>query len=132
MLLKIANGLNRRPSELLSEVDADKQIAVLRRDDRLCLMMNRETEMEHLVGMIPRNRLDVGRVRLETGDSIHFDPSVEHRWVAGRAKPATLTCFLMIPPRLQADLVSRLAAATSDGSQPESIDAAPDAVAELQ
>jgi len=91
-----------------------------------------KTEMEHLVGMIPRNRLDVGRVRLETGDSIHFDPSVEHRWVAGRAKPATLTCFLMIPPRLQADLVSRLAAATSDGSQPESIDAAPDAVAELQ
>ncbi len=70
MLLKIANGLNRRPSELLSEVDADKQIAVLRRDDRQCLMMNRETEMEHLVGMIPRNRLDVWRVRLETGDSI--------------------------------------------------------------
>ncbi len=172
VLLKIANGLNRLPSELLSEVDADKQIAVLRRDDRQCLMMNRETEMEHLVGMIPRNRLDVWRVRLEagrgagrvgtdawrfsgeiillvedgcveaqigtekyvleTGDSIHFDPSVEHRWVAGRGKSVTLTCFIMIPPGLQVDLVSRLAATTSDGSQPESIDAAPDAVAELQ
>jgi len=69
---------------------------------------------------------------LETGDSIHFDPSVEHRRVAGRGKPATLTCVIMIPPRLQADLVSRLAAATSDGSQPASIDAAPDAGAELQ
>ncbi len=55
VLLKIASGLNRLPSELLSEVDADKQIGVLSRDDRQCLMMNRETEMEHLVGMIPRN-----------------------------------------------------------------------------
>ena len=67
VLLKIANGLNRRPSELLSDSDAEKQIAVLRRNDRQNLKMGTDTQLEHLVGMIPRNRLDVWRVRVEPG-----------------------------------------------------------------
>ncbi len=156
VLLKIASGLNRRPSELLTEADAEKQIAVLRNSDRQRLAMNTNTKMEHLVGMIPRNRLDVWRVRiepgfgagrpgkdawqfngemvilveegnleaeigsesfvLEAGDSIHFDPSIPHRWLAGPGEPTTLMVLAMIPPRLQADLVSRIAMATSGGA----------------
>jgi putative SOS response-associated peptidase YedK len=70
VLIKVANGLNRRPSELLSEADTEKQIAVLRRDDRQHFLMNKETQMEHLVGMIPRNKLDVWRVRIEAGRGV--------------------------------------------------------------
>ena len=152
VLLKVANGLNRRPSELLAEADADRQVALLRRDDRQHLAMNKDTHLEHLVGMIPRNRLDLWRVQLEpgrgagregtdawrfngelvimvedgqidatvgedtyvldVGDSLHFDPSIPHRWVAGGGKTATILCFAMIPSRLQADLVSRIATST--------------------
>jgi transcriptional regulator with XRE-family HTH domain len=156
VLLKIASGLNRRPSELLTDGDGEKQIAVLRRADRQRLAMNKDTKMEHLIGMLPRNRLDVWRVRLkagrgagrpgmdawkfngemvilveegcleveigsesfvlESGDSIHFDPNISHRWIAGAGKPAIVTTLSMIPPRLQADLVSRITMATSGGS----------------
>ena len=156
VLLKIASGLNRRPSELLTESDSEKQIAVLRSGDRQRLAMNTHTRMEHLIGMIPHNRLDVWRVRiepghgagrpgmdawrfngemvilveegcleaeiggesfvLEAGDSIHFDPSISHRWIAGAGGAATLTVLAMIPPRLQADLVSRITMATSGGA----------------
>lgn len=156
VLLKIANGLNRRPSELLTDHDAEKQVAVLRRGDRQRLALNKDTIIEHLIGMIPRNRLDVWRVRLdagrgagrpgteawqfngemvilveegcieaeigtesfvlEAGDSLHFDPILSHRWIAGAGKPATLMCLAMIPSRLQADLVSRVAMATANES----------------
>ena len=161
VLLKIANGLNRRPSELLTEGDGEKQIAVLRRSDRQNICLNTESNLEHLIGMIPRNRLDVWRVRmpagrgagrpgtdawrfngevvilvedgcieaeigsesfvLEAGDSIHFDPSISHRWIAGGGKPAIVMCLAMIPSRLQADLVSRIAMATA-GEAVESVD----------
>jgi hypothetical protein len=109
--------------------------------------------MEHLVGMLPRNKLDVWRVRieagrgvgrpgtvawqfhgelvilvedgcveaeigteslvLEAGDSIHFDSNIPHRWIAGAGKPAVLMVLAMIPSRLQADLVSRIASASA-------------------
>jgi transcriptional regulator with XRE-family HTH domain len=67
VLLKVANGLNRRPSELLSEVDVGRQVTVMRRDDRNSLSMKDKGTVEHLVGMIPRNKLDVWRVRIEPG-----------------------------------------------------------------
>lgn len=118
VLLKVAHGLNRRPSELLEEVDAGKQMAILRRADHKNLATSEDSVLEQLIGTIPRNRLDVWWVRLkagrgpgrpgtdawsfkgefvilvesgcievemggesvfvETGDSIHFDPSVPH------------------------------------------------------
>ena len=151
VLIKVANGLNRRPSELLEEIDVGKQVAILRRKDRQRLSPSEHTKLEHLVGMIPRNRLDVWRVHLqagrgagrpgtdawqfhgemvllveqgcieielgdesyviEAGDSIHFDSSLPHRWIAGREKPASLIALVMLPERLQSDLISRAAEA---------------------
>ena len=155
VLIKVANGLNRRPSELLEEIDVGKQVAILRRKDRQRLSPSEHTELEHLVGMIPRNRLDVWRVHLEpgrgagrpgtdvwnfsgelvilveegcievelsgesylveAGDSIHFDSSTPHRWVAGRGKSAKVTTLAMIPERLHADAKSRAAAVAVSG-----------------
>lgn len=67
VLLKVAHGLSRRPSELLAEVDVGKQVAVLRRDERQHLAIKDRGELEHLVGAIPRNRLDVWRIRMQPG-----------------------------------------------------------------
>jgi transcriptional regulator with XRE-family HTH domain len=153
VLLKVANGLNRRPSELLAEVEVASQVAVVRREERQIFTVKEAAVLEHLVGMIPRNRLDVWRVDLEPGrgagysgdawqfngemvlscdsgrlecelagdgfelgpgDTIHFDTSTPHRWVAGGGKPARITVFVLLPERLQGDLMARLAAAAAD------------------
>lgn len=150
ILIKVANGLNRRPSELLEEVDVGKQVSILRQADRQTLAMSKHTRLEHLVGMIPQNKIDVWRVLLEpgrgpgrdgtdawkfkgemvlfveegcleidlageshlieAGDSIHFDTTLSHRWIAGRGEPASVIVVMMLPKRLQADLISRAAA----------------------
>ncbi len=150
ILIKVANGLNRRPSELLEEVDVGKQVSILRQADRQTLTMSKHTRLEHLVGMIPQNKLDVWRVLLEpgrgagrdgtdawkfkgemvlfveegcievdlageshlieAGDSIHFDTDLSHRWIAGRGESARIIIVVMMPERLQADLISRAAA----------------------
>ncbi len=152
VLLKVANGLNRRPSELLAEVDVGRQVAVMRRDERQSLLVKDRVEIEHLIGMIPRNKLDVWRVRIEpgmgagmkgtdawqfdgemvilveegrvdveiagekfvvaAGDSIHFDPSLPHSWVAGGELPAQVIVLAAIPERLQGILMERITAAT--------------------
>jgi len=65
VLLKVANGLNRRPSELLAEVETGSQVSVLRSLDRQELTIEGRAKLEHLASMIPRNRLDVWRVDLE-------------------------------------------------------------------
>jgi len=151
VLLKVASGLNRRPSELLEDIEAGKQVSVSRRNDRKPLATSEATEVEHLIGMIPHNRLDAWRVSLgagrgagragtdawhfpgelailveegciefesggeshliETGDSVHFDSSIPHRWVAAQGKPAKLVVIGVLPERLQADLMLRIAAA---------------------
>jgi len=151
VLLKVANGLNRRPSELLAEVDVGRQVAVTRRDERQTLAVKDKGAIEHLVGMIPRNKLDVWRVRVEpgvgagmdggqpwqfhgevvilveegvvdveiggesfvvgAGDSIHFDPNLPHRWVAGGEKLAQAIVLATVPERLQGDLMERISAA---------------------
>ena len=67
VLLKVAHGLSRRPSELLAEVDVSDQIAVLRRDDRQTFDIKGRGKLEHLIGMIPRNRIDLWRAVLEPG-----------------------------------------------------------------
>jgi len=67
VLIKVANGLNRRPSELLEEVEAGNEVSILRRKDRKRLSVNAHAEIEHLVGMISHNRLDVWRIRLGAG-----------------------------------------------------------------
>lgn len=151
VLLKVANGLNRRPSELLAEVDVGRQVAIMRRDERPSLSVNDMGGIEHLVGMIPRNKLDVWRARLEPGvgagmadqepwkfngevvilveqgmldctvgeehyqvgpgDSIHFDPSIPHRWIAGGEKSAQVVVIAAIPQRMQGELMERISAA---------------------
>lgn len=65
VLLKVANGLNRRPSELLAEIEAGKKVAVLRKADRPEVTIENRARLEHLAGLIPRNRLDFWRVHLE-------------------------------------------------------------------
>jgi len=148
VLLKIANGLNRRPSELLADGDVGEQLVVLRLDERQRLSVKGRGELEHLNGMIPHNRLDSWRVRLEpgrgpgvdgdpwhfdgevvlviedgrldveiaedshvlgVGDSIHFDSSLPHSWYAGGGSSATVLVMLLLPERLQGDLMSRIA-----------------------
>lgn len=151
VLLKVANGLQRRPSELLAEVEAGQQVAVLRRDERPRAQLGDGGAIEHLVGPIPRGQLDVWRVRLEPGigvgqpgsqpwqfhgevavivedgaveaviageryaldrgDSLHFDPTLPHRWFAGGEKTATVLVAAHLPDRLHADLATRMARA---------------------
>lgn len=67
VLLKVANGLNRRPSELLDDADEGKQVAILRSEDRRRLFLSEHAEIEHLIGMTPHNRLDVWRIHLKPG-----------------------------------------------------------------
>ena len=148
VLLKVAHGLNRRPSELLAEVDVGRQVAVMRRDDRPTLAIDARGAIEHLVGAIPRNKLDLWRARMAPGvgagmdgqdpwefdgeivllveegllradiggevfeigpgDSIHFDPSIPHRWIATGEKPAQVVVVAIFPERLQGDLMERI------------------------
>jgi len=152
VLLKVANGLSRRPSELLAEVDVGRQVAVMRRDERQSLSVKDRANIEHLIGMIPRNKLDVWRIRIEpgigagmtgtdawqfdgemvilveeglvdveiggekfviaAGDSIHFDPSLPHRWVASGELTAQVMVLATLPERLQGDLMERFTSAT--------------------
>ncbi len=50
------------------------------------------------------------------GDSIHFDPSLPHRWVAGGEKAAQAVIVATIPERLQGDLMERITAAAGSSS----------------
>ena len=148
VLLKVANGLNRRPSELLAEVEVEKQVGILRAADRLEIAVEGRGRLEHLAPTIPRNRTDVWRVHLEpnmgagtedgpwefhgelmitveageleleincekyqisTGDSIQFDTSLPHRWIASGGRPARIVIFVLLPERLQGDVISRIA-----------------------
>ena len=52
---------------------------------------------------------------VETGDSIHFDSSMSHSWVAGRGQPAKVTVIAIIPEHLHADARSRAAAVAVSG-----------------
>ena len=52
---------------------------------------------------------------VEASDSIHFDSSVPHKWVAGREKPATVVAVAMIPEHLQADIKMRESAVAVAG-----------------
>ena len=148
VLLKVANGLNRRPSELLAEVEVEKQVGVLRAADRLEIAVEGRGKLEHLAPTIPRNRTDVWRVHLEpdmgagikdgpwefhgelmimvedgeldleingekyqisTGDSIQFDTNQPHRWTASGGQSARVVIFVLLPERLQGDVISRIA-----------------------
>lgn len=165
VLLKVANGLNRRPSELLAEVDVGRQVAVMRRDERPSLSVDDKGAIEHLVGMIPRNKLDIWRVRIEAGvgagmqggepwqfsgemvilveegrvdvevggedfevgpgDSIHFDPSLPHRWIAGGEKPAQAVIMAILPERLRGNLLDQITRAAGSGLLDASIFGSP-------
>ncbi len=166
VLLKVANGLSRRASELLSAVDVGRQYSVMRRGERQCLSIKDKGAIEHLVGTIPRNKLDVWRIRIEpgvgvgvgvgmgmgvgmagtdswqfrgeivilveegrieveigdeefvieSGDSIHFDPSLPHRWVAAGDRSAQAIVLATIPERFQGDLMERITSVTGANS----------------
>lgn len=73
VLLKVSNGLNRRPSELLAEVEVANQYSVLNKGERQCVSIGDRAKVEHLIGMIPRNRLDVWRVELQPGVGAGID-----------------------------------------------------------
>jgi transcriptional regulator with XRE-family HTH domain len=163
VLLKVANGLNRRPSELLAEVEVAEQVSILRRDDRQRAQFGDGGQIEHLIGPLPRSQLDVWRVRLEAGfgvgmsgtepwqfhgevalivedgtievvvgdetygvargDSVHFDPSVPHRWVAGGGKPAMVLVTAILPERVHVDLAMRIARAATNPGDPYCLNA---------
>jgi transcriptional regulator with XRE-family HTH domain len=156
VLLKVAHGLSRRPSELLAEVDVGRQVAVTRRDERQSLTLKERGAIEHLIGMIPRNKLDVWRVRLEpgigagmagtapwqfhgeivilveegimnvevggeafvvaSGDSIHFDSSLPHRWIAGDGMAAQAVVLTTMPESLQGELMERITQAAGSAN----------------
>lgn len=151
VLLKVAHGLNRRPSELLTESNIENQVAIARAKDQKRVTIRERVDLVHLIGMISHNRLDAWRVRLEpgagagmnggdpwkfqgeavllvedgalaieigeakdvleAGDSVHFDSSLPHRWLATGERPATAIVFAIIPERLQGDLMSRISGA---------------------
>lgn len=153
ILLKVAYGLGRRPSELLAEVEVGDQVAILRRDDRPRAQLGEGGEIEHLTASIPRGQLDLWRVRLEAGigvgmpgsepwqfrgevvlsveegsieaiiggetfeitrgDTLHFDPSLAHRWYASGGKPAMVLVTAILPDRIHADLANRIARAAA-------------------
>jgi transcriptional regulator with XRE-family HTH domain len=158
VLLKVANGLGRKPSELLAEVEVGDQVAILRRDERPRAQLGEGGEIEHLIATIPRCQLDVWRIRLEPGggvgqpgtepwqfhgevallvedgaieavvgnesyalgrgDSMHFDPSLPHRWYAADGKPALVMVTAILPDRLQDDLATRIARAAENPADP--------------
>lgn len=143
VLLKVAHGLGRKPSELLAEVEVGDQVSLLRGDDRPRARFGAGGEIEHLIGAIPRSQLDVWRIRLEPGigvgmpgteawqfhgevvlivedgcldavignesyalakgDSLHFDPSHPHRWIAAKGEPARVVVMAILPERIHAD-----------------------------
>jgi transcriptional regulator with XRE-family HTH domain len=153
VLLKVANGLNRRPSELLTEANIENQVAIVRAHEQRPLAIRERVELVHLVGMISHNRLDAWRVHLEPGmgagmnggdpwkfqgegillieegaieteigdevnvlekgDTIHFDSSLPHRWIATGTETARAIVLFMIPERLQGDLMSRISDAAA-------------------
>ncbi len=157
ILLKVAYGLGRRPSELLADVEVGDQVAILRRDDRPRANLGDGGEIEHLTASIPRGQLDLWRVRLEAGigvgmpgsepwqfrgevvlaveegsieaiigaesyeisrgDTLHFDPSLPHRWFASGGKPAMVLVTAILPDGIHADLANRIARAAASPEQ---------------
>lgn len=67
VLLKVAAGLGRRPSELLAEADTEKPVGILRAHDRQKLDIQNRAQIEHLVEPVPRGRVDAWRVKLAPG-----------------------------------------------------------------
>jgi transcriptional regulator with XRE-family HTH domain len=67
VLLKVANGLSRRPSELLAEADTRDRVALLHEADRPRFAVGELAKLEHLVGMISHNGLDLWRAELQPG-----------------------------------------------------------------
>lgn len=85
VLLKVAHGVARRPSELLAEIEAGEQVAILRRDDRPRAQLGERGQIEHLIGRIPRSQLEVWRVRLEPADGFGIPGSEPRKFQGGVA-----------------------------------------------
>ena len=155
VLLKMAHGLNRRPSERLAEIEGGRKVSLIRGEGRPSLEVVSGARAEYLIGMIPRNKLDAWRVciapgrgagmgdtpawhfrgemallvesgrmkvevgrdsfYLEPGDSIHFDSSRPHRWVASEDQPAEVIAIATIPERLQGEFLERVASLVGAG-----------------
>jgi transcriptional regulator with XRE-family HTH domain len=70
VVLKLTHGLGRRPSELLAEVDAAEQVAIVRDGDREKLVIEGRARLEQLGETIPRNRLDAWRIQTQPGINV--------------------------------------------------------------
>lgn len=65
VLMKIADGLNRPPSELLEGLAASDYFSVVRGSERNLVSLNKSTSLEQLVGPIPGGMLEVWRACIE-------------------------------------------------------------------
>ena len=77
VLLKLAHGLGRRPTELIREGDSDLEVAVVRAADRDRIGDEKNTQVERLSGDLSQPALEMWRVNLQPGASggapIHYD-----------------------------------------------------------
>lgn len=67
VVLKLAHGLGRRPSELIEDRVEEVGATVTRNDQRSVLVTPRGTTIEHLVGDLSNAQIDVWRVRHRPG-----------------------------------------------------------------
>lgn len=67
ILIKVAKGLNRRPSELFEEAAAGGRFAVRRHWEQKVVSMEGQGAVTPLAGMISNNKLDLWRVSLLSG-----------------------------------------------------------------
>jgi mannose-6-phosphate isomerase-like protein (cupin superfamily) len=54
---------------------------------------------------------------LSKGDSLHFDPSHPHRWIAAKGEPAQVLVIAILPERIHADLALRIARGAADPAE---------------
>lgn len=74
VLLKVAHGLNKRPSQLFDEDAAVKPAALTRRDARDRLQTRPGTWLDRVVGGIPDARIDIWYVTHEPGNGSPAPP----------------------------------------------------------
>jgi len=67
VVLKIAKGLGRQPSELLNDVELGEPVSILRHEDRPQAQFGEAGELDFVIDRIPRGELGLWRVRLASG-----------------------------------------------------------------
>jgi len=77
VLLKLAHGLGRRPTELIREGDSDLEVACVRAAERDAIGDEKSMRVERLSGDLSQPSLEMWRVHLQPGASggapIHYE-----------------------------------------------------------